>query len=88
MGGRRGDVGNVEGNGGDEEGQSSTSQHLLPAFLIHFPGGEKVGDGLVGGCCVEGSPGGEGGHSQKVVCVATGRPSATTKELVAATRWC
>ncbi len=43
MGGRHGDVGNVESNGGDEEGQSSTSRHLLPAFLIHLAGGEKVG---------------------------------------------
>jgi hypothetical protein len=39
-------VGDVAGNGGEEEGQSSISQHLLPAFLLHFAGGEKVGDGL------------------------------------------
>ncbi len=25
--------------------RSSTSQHLVPAFLVHFAGGERCGDG-------------------------------------------
>ncbi len=52
--------------------RSLTSQCLLPAFLVHFSGGERVGDGLGGGCCVEGSLGSEDCHLQKAVCVKTG----------------
>jgi hypothetical protein len=30
--------------------RGSTLQRLLPAFLVHFAGGERGGDGLGGGC--------------------------------------
>ncbi len=68
--------------------RSSTSQHLLPTFLVHFAGGERGGDGLGGGCCIEKSPEGKGGGSQGAECVATGLLATAACTLVTATRRC